>query len=72
MAIHGNATKGHSELLGWWCTEKTGAQRTKDIVADLSADDVEQILAHIQTAKVHAESVFRTILQLRPDVKFPS
>ena len=67
--LAGNAQRGHEHLVKWF--DRLNAQTETDRIMRTDAEDVRHMLADIDTARVHAISVFQAIRALRPDVKIP-
>lgn len=67
--LTGNATRGHDYLAKW--LDPLDAQIEIDKIMTMDPEDVRRLLADLDTARVHALSVFHTVRALRPDVKVP-
>ncbi len=69
LELEGDAARGEQYLMKW--LDPRRADRESQRLLTMPVEDVLQALADIDTAREHAQGVFKAIQGLRPDVKLP-
>lgn len=69
VQLEGDAARGEQYLTKW--LDPRRAERESQRLLTMTAEEVLQVLADVDTARQHAESVFKAVQGLRPEVKLP-